>query len=198
MKHIQLKYLGIGRRTVNLRVHGFMGPSRSPMGKGPLQVAGDYLRAGTLTTAFQLEVPPNGECQVVDCQHNRELLRKVTRVKKKFEEIKSFNEETGKYSTSRKEIEHPPGFKVIDDTPIDEDIVLETSLNDSTEVAGLKEKIAKMEAEKKDSDASKIDPNATASGETSLPLEDEEEPLSADELKKKRFGNKIEDPVSLV
>ena len=168
------------------------------MGKGPLQVAGDYLRAGTLTTAFQLEVPPNGECQVVDCQHNRELLRKVTRVKKKFEEIKSFNEETGKYSTSRKEIEHPPGFKVIDDTPIDEDIVLETSLNDSTEVAGLKEKIAKMEAEKKDSDASKIDPNATASGETSLPLEDEEEPLSADELKKKRFGNKIEDPVSLV
>jgi hypothetical protein len=199
MKYIQLKYQGKGRRTVNIQAHGFMGPAQSPMGKGPLKVAGEYLKPGTLTTAFTLDIPPSGECQVVDCQHNRELLRKITAPRSLWEDVKKYEKETGKYYTERVEIEHPPAYTVLDATPFHEDIVLSPTVQENNETLKLKRRIAELEG--KDPASIKL-PNATSDGETSVPPEVDMEvghkPLSHKELTAKRFSNKIPDPVSLV
>lgn len=201
MQYIQLKYKGKGKRTVNVRTHGFMGPARSPLGKGPMKVGFDYLRPGTLTTAFQLTIPPNGECQVVDCQHNRELLRKLTKSRSFYEDVKVFNEETGKYVSERQKLVQEPGWEVISDTPIHEDIVPEPTVGESAEISKLKSQIKEMET-KLNGGVEKTNPAATPTGETVVPMEDEPEPLTAEELKNQRFSNKVEPvdntPISLV
>jgi len=199
MKYIQLKYKGNGKRTVDIHSHGFMGPSKSPMGNGPLNVNGEFLRPGSLTTAFQLDIPPSGECQVVDCQHNREMLRKVTKLRKKWEEFTVFDQESGKHITKRENIEYPPAFEVIDGTNIKNDIVFDTKLDDSKEVKELKDKIAELESQKSSQRAEAKSPHNikkpdTTKAQNKIPIEDDDdgpESISSEQLKKNRFANKV-------
>ena len=146
MKYIQIKYLELGKkRTVDLNMSGFMGPAKSPMGKGPLLVNGEYLTPGTLTSAFRLRIPPGGECQVVDCQANRERLREATKEHTRWDDVKVYDEKTGQYNVERKEITIPPAFVVLDDTPIHEDVITDNPLGETEEVRALKAKIAELE-----------------------------------------------------
>ncbi len=197
MKYIKLKYVTRGRRTNKIRTQGFMGPARSPMGKGPLKVGNDYLRPGSLTSAFNLEIPVDGFCEVVDCQHNRVILRKATKSRTVFEDVKVRNDKTGKYTTERKEFEVAPSFKVIDETPIHEDIISDNPLGDSVEVLALKKKIADLE--KANGTVTPVEdkpniapaPNATESGDVAVEFEEEEYiPPTKSELTKSRFKRK--------
>jgi hypothetical protein len=196
MKKIKVKYMTKGRRTTKITAQGFMGPARSPLGKGPLKVGVDYLRPGTLTSAFTLVIPANGNFELIDCQHNREMLRKITKDREVYEDIKSYNNESGKMDVKRKKVTIAASYQVLDDTPIHEDIVTDNPLGESAEVRELKAKIAAMEAEKGNTPViepvAKPAPNATPSGDVALEFEeDDSAPLTKEEIKSARFSNKV-------
>lgn len=220
MKTIKLRFNARGRRTMTTDMSGFVGPAKKPMGNIPLRNGGDYIKPGEITSLFRLSIPPNGLCELVDVQHNRERLRVLTKPQSTYEFVPKYNEETGETTQVRQKVTHPPSFTVLDDTPIHEDIITEEQKLESKEVTTLKARIEELEAEKAGKkparkektttkakakkEGGKAPAPAPAPDTSGIPLEmegdvhpDNKVP-SSEELRQSRFASKKADPVSLV
>jgi len=184
---------------MDIDMSGFEGPAKKPLGNVPLRDGGEFIKPGQITSIFRLLIPPNGACEVVDTQHNRERLRVLTRPQEFYDEIQVYDEQKGIYEPKRVLRQLPPSFTVLDGTPIDEDIIQEQKM-DSDEVQALKARIKELEAgrgivpagteaapeEKKEARKPEEKPELLFEED-----EPDEKPLTGEALKKARFAKKV-------
>lgn len=145
MKWIKLRYLAKGRRTVTVDMHGFEGPAKKPK-DSVLMNAGEYIKKGQITTAYQLAIPPNNLCEIVDTQYNREKLRKLTVSNMMWDNVQSYDAPTGKYIEKRIQRSIPPCFKIEDGTDVFADLTTPAQNIENSQIAKL---LAKIEAQDK-------------------------------------------------
>jgi len=133
MKYIELKYRGNGaRRKGVIRMGGFHleAPVRYDNGR-------EVIRKGQISGDFKLNIPKDGECKVPDTGHNRKVLKFL--------------------STEQKIVVHgqerinAPAFDILSKVDLDSDAPDKAEeVFSADDVAGLKAKIAELEASRKE------------------------------------------------
>ena len=133
MKYIELKYKGNGaKRKGVIRMGGFHLEAHARYDNGR-----DVIRKGQISGDFKLNIPKDGLCKVPDTQHNRKVLR--------------FLSTEQKITVHESETINPPAFDVLSKINLEEDAPDKARETFSSEdVAGLKAKIAELEASRKE------------------------------------------------
>lgn len=138
---INLQFIGNGKRTGVIDMHGFHGPAKNNLFDG-----GEYVKRGEITGAFTLPIPPSGLCSVVDVQYNRVRLRILTQTSKRWDYKDVYIEKENKWEKERAQVDVPAPFKILsDDIDISKDLPVEARKYSSEEVATLKARIAELE-----------------------------------------------------
>lgn len=157
MKWIKLRYLAKGRRSVTVDMHGFEGPAKKPK-DSVLMNGGNYVKKGEITTAYQLAIPPNNLCEIVDTQYNRERLRKLTVSNLMWDNVQKYDAPTGKYIEERIQRSIPPCFTIEDGTDISADLTTPAQNIENSQIAKL---LARIEAQDKKIEAMENTPVTT-------------------------------------